>query len=87
VDFVAALGHLLAAHRMRTARSQQMCTLDSTRLTRLDILKSLVGHDCGVGEGSQAVRCELECVGGGGILWIRRVCSWGVKELDAKLSV
>lgn len=32
-------------------------------LTRLDVLKSLVGHDCGVGRGSQAVRCELVCVG------------------------
>jgi hypothetical protein len=39
-----------------------------TRLTRLDILKSLVGHDCGVGKGSRAVRCELMCVGGEGIL-------------------
>lgn len=53
----------------------EVATEEQARLTRLDVLKSLVGHDCGVGRGSQAVRCELVCVGGGGILWIRRVCS------------
>ena len=37
----------------------EVATKAQTRLTRLDVLKSLVGHDCGVGEGSQAVRCEL----------------------------
>lgn len=35
-------------------------------LTSLDVLKSLVGHDCGVGASSHALRCEPMCVGGGG---------------------
>jgi hypothetical protein len=70
VDTTEKLG--LQVHRIEGVGGLIVVRLD---LSRLDILKSLVGHDCGVGEDSQAVRCELECVGGGGILWIRRVCS------------
>lgn len=61
---IMALGRALASRRMcvRCEAAPESQAL----LTRLDVLKSLVGHDCGVGRSSHAVRCELICVWGGG---------------------
>ena len=51
---------MLSHARMEAATGLQVL------LTRLDVLKSLVGHVCGDGKGSRAVRCELVRVEGGG---------------------
>lgn len=59
-----ALYRLLA--RMLSHTRKKAATGLQVLLTRLDVLKSLVGHVCGVGKGSRAVRCELVCVEGGG---------------------
>jgi hypothetical protein len=46
---------LCRSARIASHARYEVATERQSRLTRLDILKSLVGHDCGVGKGSE--RC------------------------------